>query len=141
MMGLTACHPDLSSGSLAGSVVVASVERKVREHLEEMGLGSPYIESMTVGEILEAICKHQGIFLEGEVQASLKQAISRLHGHLQAVTSTSADSGRSLSHTGTEREMLMAKEIADLRSELARLRQQSLGADQDQVSQQFTSTS
>ena len=47
----------------------------MREHLETMGLGSPYIESMTVSEILGAICKYQGIFVEGEVQGLLSRPL------------------------------------------------------------------
>merc|ERR1711998_611113 len=91
----------------------------------------------TVSEILEAICKHQGLCLEGEVQGSLEHAITELRGHLQiiaAVTSVSnvsvpLDSASVIQRLSDVKEALVAKrdaerqEIAGLKEKLSVLRE------------------
>ena len=61
LRGADASHPQLGGSH----VVVASVEKKAHEHLENNGLGSPLRPNMSVDEVLTELCKYQGRFYTG----------------------------------------------------------------------------
>ena len=46
-------------------VAVKSVEEKLREHLNNQGLGAPFSSYRTVKEILQALTAHEGGFIQG----------------------------------------------------------------------------
>lgn len=56
------CHP-----SLKGKVIVKSVIEKLAFHLDLAGLGSSFIDKLSVSEILNTIISSQGIIIQGEV--------------------------------------------------------------------------
>lgn len=59
------CNPQ------APDIVVKSVENKLREHLDREGLGSPYLEGVTVKSTLSTLLSNQGGFFEGEVECAI----------------------------------------------------------------------
>jgi len=135
--GLSACHPNISA-SPAASVVVASVEQKVRDHLDAMGLGSPYKASMTVSEILDTICKFQGIFLEGQVQDSLKHASTQLIEHIRAGTASSiGGSDGAQSNEISEDPAVIIRQISDER-DAAVAEKDAAVAEKDLLSQKIS---
>jgi serine/threonine protein kinase len=57
------CYP---SQQLLPECSVNSIEKKLRDHLDKQGLGSPLHYSMTIKEIVHAITACQGGFLKGD---------------------------------------------------------------------------
>jgi hypothetical protein len=52
-------------------IVVHSVEEKLLEHLDRLGLGTPLNENLTVKQVWERLMKHQAITLTGDFQSAI----------------------------------------------------------------------
>ena len=61
-----ACTYTKFSAPNCPAISVRSVETKLCEHLNNQGLGTPVSSNRTVKEIYEAVCKHQGGFVQGD---------------------------------------------------------------------------
>ena len=59
------CHPNLSALT---TTVVASIESKVKEHLDKQSLGTPMLPEMPVTTILDRITCNQGVIIEGFIE-------------------------------------------------------------------------
>jgi hypothetical protein len=57
---------------------VASVERKLREHLDRVGLGLPLNDKMTVKEIYESMMSTQEGLVAGELSDAVESVLSRI---------------------------------------------------------------
>ena len=54
---------------------VSSVETRLIDRIDDLGLGLPYVETMTVSNIVHALLKYQGTFVEGEIETSMKKIV------------------------------------------------------------------
>jgi serine/threonine protein kinase len=59
-------------------VVVQSVEERLRGNLEQLGLGFPILDEMTVSETLEEIVSYQGLFAEGDTEEALNALVDAI---------------------------------------------------------------
>jgi hypothetical protein len=57
---------------------VESVARAVREHMDDLGLGSPQFPLVTAKELIEELTKVQATFVRGERVAALADVVDRL---------------------------------------------------------------
>ena len=55
---------------------VLSVETRLIDRIDDLGLGSPFIEAMTVKNIVASLLKYQGTFVEGRIEESMKKIVS-----------------------------------------------------------------
>ena len=69
----TKCHP-----AACPDISVASVERKLREHLEREGLGLPYKEEHTVKAIVDTVVSNQGGYLQGEIMDAIPAIVGSI---------------------------------------------------------------
>lgn len=67
------CHPSLNE-----DVVVASIESKLREHLEREGLGCPLKQNVSVKSLLSRICSSQGHIIRGDKASQIKVAVDAI---------------------------------------------------------------
>jgi serine/threonine protein kinase len=74
--------PDLTA---VKSVVVASLEKKLREHLSRECLGSPLMPNLSVKDIMDALTRNQGHFILGGQNAAFEKAATSI---LEMVQST-----------------------------------------------------
>ena len=66
------CHPNLSGVS---TVVVASIEDKLREHLDRACLGTPLVASMTIPVIINKLTENQGCIVEGPIEKAFDPVV------------------------------------------------------------------
>lgn len=55
---------------------VHSVEMRLVDRIDDLGLGSPFVEAMTVSNIVASLLKYQGTFVEGIIEESLKKIVN-----------------------------------------------------------------
>lgn len=67
------CHPDAAS-----DVVVEALESKVKFLLDGEGLGSPYLDAMSVKSLVDTVLSNQGGFVEGDFQGALENVVSAI---------------------------------------------------------------
>jgi TIR domain/Protein kinase domain len=85
--GANACHPQ----SLP-DISVCSVEARLIARIDELGLGLPFVEAMTVSSIVTSVLKYQGTFVEGNLESSMTKTVSHalmMFGKTQTVPSDS----------------------------------------------------
>jgi hypothetical protein len=58
-------------------VAVESVDAKLRERLDDMELGMPLVDTMTVSEVLAGVMKYQGAYIEGDLEDALTNIIEK----------------------------------------------------------------
>lgn len=108
------CGPDLSK---AKGVVVRSVEAKFCEHLENQGLGSPYLEHMAVSDIVDKLLLNQAGRLDGVDGGDLRGGFEKLadeiaamvHGKPPAAAAAQASSSSSSTSSSIAPEALEAR--------------------------------
>jgi serine/threonine protein kinase len=61
------CHPQNLP-----DVSVSSVETRLIERIDDLGLGLPFIETMAVTDIVTSVLKYQGRFVEGDLNQSME---------------------------------------------------------------------
>lgn len=67
------CAPVLSN-----NVVVHSVEEKLKEHMDRLGLGTPMKEEVTVKQVYDNLMLHQGVYIEGHLDESLASLVDMI---------------------------------------------------------------
>ena len=65
-------------------VAVASVEGKLREHLERQSFGSPFVTSMTVKEVVSRIVSYQGAVLRDSYEEAITDATHAIVGFCES---------------------------------------------------------
>ena len=63
---------------LANNVVVHSVEEKLKEHMDRLGLGTPMKEEVTVKQVYDSLMLHQGVYVEGNLDDSLASLVDMI---------------------------------------------------------------
>jgi hypothetical protein len=63
------CHP-----ALANDVAVDSIECKLREHLERVGMGCPLSNNVSIKCLLNTISASHGFFIEGDLAQQIKDS-------------------------------------------------------------------
>lgn len=61
------CHPKFKKDD---HVVVDKIETKLHEHLDNIGLGSPMNDNVSVADIINAVTANQGAFVQGTLEES-----------------------------------------------------------------------
>ena len=89
-IGENCCHPRCPQ------VAVEAVEVRVRGVLEQLGLGLPLNESMTVSDVMRAVTGHQGFFVDGPIAMSMNSALNEI-GAMLSNKEISKASGREAS--------------------------------------------
>ena len=69
--GANASHPEALP-----HLSVNSVEARLISRIDELGLGLPFVEAMTVSEIVTNLLKYQGTFVEGNLEKSMQNIVS-----------------------------------------------------------------
>ena len=64
-------------------VAVESVDAKLRERLDDMELGMPLVDAMTVTDVLAGVMKYQGAYIEGDLEDALKVIIENKIVHMR----------------------------------------------------------
>lgn len=79
---------------------VNSVEARLIARTDELGLGLPFVEAMTVSDIVTNLLKYQGTFVEGDLEKSMQKIVS----HALIMFGRAPESGQvstKTSHTGS----------------------------------------
>ena len=85
------CHP------IVPDVSVRSVENKLREHLDRMGLGAPITSQITVKEILSTLTSFQGGLVEGSGKSGFEKVCETIKGMISVLKDVSMDNGGRMS--------------------------------------------
>lgn len=92
--GKNASHP-----RTLPDVSVCSVEARLIARIDELGLGLPFVEAMTVSDIVASLLKYQGTFMEGQLESSMKKIVSHALVMLGKSHAPMADISRSPAST------------------------------------------
>ena len=90
---------------------VHSVEARLIARIDELGLGLPFVEAMTVSDIVTNLLKYQGTFVEGDLEKSMQKIVS----HALIMFGRAPESGvvsAKTSHTGSPKPQLGAVSAA-----------------------------
>ena len=85
--------PDLS---VVSSVVVESVEKKLREHLSRQSLGSSLLSKLSVKESMDLLTKNQGYFIQGDRNTTFEEAAKMIQEMVSASRTDQMKSVRNL---------------------------------------------
>jgi hypothetical protein len=80
---------------------VASVEAKLREHMDRQGLGLPLHDSQTVPEVLREITRYQGAFVEGDLASSAKEVVDEIREMIAGSPTMSMNTNMKVATTRT----------------------------------------
>jgi hypothetical protein len=116
---------------------VRGVEDKVREHMDREGLGVPLSPNMTIHTTLAKITENQGVFIEGEKEATFAHAVDKIADMCRAHTGENREPDDVTPLFAHEWEVEMAsqdlnvqlkEELVALRNQLASLQSRGLTA-------------
>ena len=68
------------------NIIVTSVDEKLCEHLNNLGLGAPIIFNHTVKDIYQVLTKHQGFFIQGAGDEAFSAAVDSIHSMIRILS-------------------------------------------------------
>ena len=102
-------------------IFVTSVDEKLFEHLNNLGLGAPIISNHTVKDIYQVLTKHQGFFIQGAGDEAFSAAVDSIHSMIRILSDRPAPiNGDKMTVTVLKAEWdLLKSELVNSQNELS----------------------